>query len=252
MGRPATGAVNLNIVRTGRGPGRPKKGGAVKRSSPGDSNGDDASQTVPKKRGRPSMNNKAASPYVPTGRPRGRPKVNSGKPTDDDDDEEEEEEQAASNNEDESAEAEQQALPATPKKRGRPSLAKNSGTPSGKPRGRPKIHKDEDDDEDDDDGDDDAGGKDGETATKSPPRGRKGIKSTKTPRRQDVDDDKEDDDGNSSAAEDQLEQSLVLSKSGSHSSPENGANKSAVDDENEGSVECVSDEASWADANNSR
>lgn len=235
MGRPATGAVNLNISRTGRGAGRPKKGGAVKRTSPGDSNGDDASQTVPKKRGRPSMNLKPTSPYVPTGRPRGRPKVNSGKPTDDDDDDEEEEkEQAESNDEEESAEVEQKAPLGTPKKRGRPSLSKGSGTPTGKPRGRPKIHKDEDEDEDDED---DAGDKNKET----PSRGRKTITSTKTPRRQGADDEDEDGDGNSSVADDQLEQSLVLSKSGS---PENGANKSAVDDEHEESVECVSDEAS--------
>uniref|UniRef100_W8C7Y2 Chromosomal protein D1 n=1 Tax=Ceratitis capitata TaxID=7213 RepID=W8C7Y2_CERCA len=71
VGRPSTGAVNLNIVRTGRGQGRPKKKkteaglvGSVTKSS--------------KKCGRPYQ---GGVPYVPTGKPRGRPKSNQNEPT---------------------------------------------------------------------------------------------------------------------------------------------------------------------------
>ncbi|XP_069967754.1 chromosomal protein D1-like [Bactrocera oleae] len=70
VGRPSTGAVNLNIVRTGRGQGRPKKlqsraNLALKVTQPSDN------QPV-KKRGRPS---KGGVPYKPTGKPRGRPRI---------------------------------------------------------------------------------------------------------------------------------------------------------------------------------
>ncbi|XP_011185695.1 chromosomal protein D1-like [Zeugodacus cucurbitae] len=69
VGRPSTGAVNLNIVRTGRGQGRPKKlesrtNATVKVNQSNDN------QPM-KKRGRPS---KGGIPYKPTGKPRGRPK----------------------------------------------------------------------------------------------------------------------------------------------------------------------------------
>lgn len=67
VGRPNTGAVNLNIKRTGRGQGRPKKAVAAKRAANGDSD-------ISKKRGRPAASNKES--YKPTGKPRGRPSAN--------------------------------------------------------------------------------------------------------------------------------------------------------------------------------
>ncbi|XP_054747231.1 chromosomal protein D1-like [Anastrepha obliqua] len=70
VGRPSTGAVNLNIVRTGRGQGRPKKSKQPIRpiAIPAQSN---ANQPI-RKRGRPS---KGGVPYERTGKPRGRPKL---------------------------------------------------------------------------------------------------------------------------------------------------------------------------------
>ncbi|XP_017058705.1 chromosomal protein D1 [Drosophila ficusphila] len=143
VGRPATGAVNLNISRSGRGLGRPKK-----RSS-GEWNGD-AEPAVPKKRGRPPQNKAARAAYVPTGRPRGRPKANAA-PV---------EKQVAEDNgddlDDEGSADEVHNAPektaVTPKKRGRPSLGGSKtpmeGTP--KPRGRPPkvVNKDDADDAD--------------------------------------------------------------------------------------------------------
>lgn len=69
VGRPASGGISLNIERTGRGQGRPKKEVAAK------SQIDGGSETSPKKRGRPP-GNKAQPAYVPTGKARGRPKSN--------------------------------------------------------------------------------------------------------------------------------------------------------------------------------
>lgn len=64
-GRPATGAVNLNIVRTGRGQGRPRKNDTdvKKRSNDGSPDG------TPKKRGRPTS---GKSPNAARGRPKNK------------------------------------------------------------------------------------------------------------------------------------------------------------------------------------
>lgn len=82
-GRPASGGVNLNISRTGRGQGRPKV--AAKRTVDSE-NGSDS----PKKRGRPSSSAPIKGPYIPTGKPRGRPKTSNEKEEDEEDDDVEE------------------------------------------------------------------------------------------------------------------------------------------------------------------
>lgn len=219
MGRPPTGAVNLNIVRTGRGVGRPKKDSL-------------------KKRGRPAAN--------PSGRPRGRPKKNNLKPVADDVEEEEvveDEDQPLEHSEnDEVPEAE---VP-TPKKRGRPSLGKSKSaasptltsspkkTPSGKPRGRPAKAKQQEPEEDDDDDEDEK-----TTTVKSPSRGRpKSVKSLDLTGGEDsLSGDV--DDGDSNAGDDKSEKRISISHS-----PENGAKKSDGET-NEDFAECASDEATW-------
>lgn len=98
VGRPASGGENLNIVRTGRGQGRPKKDVAAKRA--GDSeNGSDS----PKKRGRPASSGKAAPAYQPTGKPRGRPKTTADKESLDEDDEKDDEDEEPSKDAENSA-----------------------------------------------------------------------------------------------------------------------------------------------------
>ncbi|SPP88274.1 chromosomal protein D1 [Drosophila guanche] len=151
VGRPPSGSVNLNIVRSGRGQGRPK---AIKEKRPAapaaEWTGDG---TPPKKRGRPSSNKPA---YVPTGRPRGRPKVN--KPVEEEADVDEDEDSVEEQPEKPAA----VATPPVVKKRGRPSGANkslNKGTP--KPRGRPSKanHNALNHDQDGDDSNDDAASK---------------------------------------------------------------------------------------------
>ncbi|XP_022214396.1 chromosomal protein D1 [Drosophila obscura] len=125
-GRPPTGSVNLNIVRTGRGQGRPKT--HVEKRPAAEWTGDGLS---PKKRGRPSSNKPA---YVPTGRPRGRPKVSKPVEEEDDDDEDGDEDSV----EEQPEKAAAVASPPAVKKRGRPpgpNKSLNEGAP--KPRGRP-------------------------------------------------------------------------------------------------------------------
>ncbi|XP_017461095.1 PREDICTED: chromosomal protein D1-like [Rhagoletis zephyria] len=71
VGRPSTGAVNLNIVRTGRGQGRPRKSIQSNRPNAVPPNAIDSQPA--RKRGRPY---KGGVPYEHTGKPRGRPKAN--------------------------------------------------------------------------------------------------------------------------------------------------------------------------------
>ncbi|XP_034662781.1 chromosomal protein D1 [Drosophila subobscura] len=148
VGRPPSGSVNLNIVRTGRGQGRPKTIKDKRPAAPAAEWTGDG--TPPKKRGRPSSNKPA---YVPTGRPRGRPKVN--KPVEEEDDDDEDEDSMEEQPEKPAA----VATPPVVKKRGRPSGANkslNKGTP--KPRGRPSKanHSALNHDQDGDDSNDDA------------------------------------------------------------------------------------------------
>ncbi|XP_030373686.1 chromosomal protein D1 [Scaptodrosophila lebanonensis] len=126
VGRPPTGGVNLNIVRTGRGPGRPKK------RAPEETNGDVAA--VPKKRGRPAGSNKSV-PNAPTGKPRGRPK-SIKPPVDDDNDDDNGEDDGSTADGGEDGGKSDSDFVSMPKKRGRPS---KSGASGGKPRGRPKA-----------------------------------------------------------------------------------------------------------------
>lgn len=70
LGRPPSGGVNLNIVATGRGQGRPKKTLVAYRQLVKAENG---GTTPHRKRGRPASSGKG--PYQPTGKPRGRPKT---------------------------------------------------------------------------------------------------------------------------------------------------------------------------------
>eukprot|EP00099_Drosophila_melanogaster_P015446 NP_524286.1 D1 chromosomal protein, isoform A [Drosophila melanogaster] len=140
VGRPSAGSVNLNISRTGRGLGRPKKRAV-------ESNGDGEPQ-VPKKRGRPPQNKSGSggsTGYVPTGRPRGRPKANAApveKHEDNDDDQDDE-----NSGEEEHSSPEKTVV--APKKRGRPSLAagKVSKEETTKPRSRPAKNIDDDADD---------------------------------------------------------------------------------------------------------
>ncbi|XP_037828455.1 chromosomal protein D1 [Lucilia sericata] len=69
VGRPSSGGVNLNIAHSGRGKGRPKKEVAKRRVAEAENGGGETT----KKRGRPATS--SAKPYVPTGKPRGRPKM---------------------------------------------------------------------------------------------------------------------------------------------------------------------------------
>jgi len=93
---------------------------------------------VPKKRGRPPQNKSGSggsTGYVPTGRPRGRPKANAApveKHEDNDDDQDDE-----NSGEEEHSSPEKTVV--APKKRGRPSLAagKVSKEETTKPRSRP-------------------------------------------------------------------------------------------------------------------
>ncbi|ALC45424.1 D1 [Drosophila busckii] len=158
VGRPATGAVNLNIVRTGRGPGRPKKAKKAAAAAAGE-NGDEA----PRKRGRPPTNGtKAAYSYVPTGRPRGRPKavasaddgcapmpamsyVPTGRPrgrpkvvVSAHGAEQSKAADEESGNEEESADGDEAVPVTTPKKRGRPAMGGSASKPRGRP---PKVSK---------------------------------------------------------------------------------------------------------------
>ncbi|XP_017142632.1 chromosomal protein D1 [Drosophila miranda] len=156
-GRPPTGSVNLNIVRTGRGQGRPKTHVEKRPAAPAaEWTGDGP---APKKRGRPALNKQA---YVPTGRPRGRPKVNKPVEEEDDDDEEEEDDDSV---EEQIVQPEKPAAAASApvvKKRGRPAGPNkllNEGAP--KPRGRPPKanHSALNHDQDEDDSNDDAASK---------------------------------------------------------------------------------------------
>ncbi|EDW42923.1 chromosomal protein D1 [Drosophila sechellia] len=139
VGRPSAGSVNLNISRTGRGLGRPKKRAV-------ESNGDGEPQ-VPKKRGRPPQNKSGSggsTGYVPTGRPRGRPKANAApveKHEDNDDDQDD------NSGEEEHSSPEKTVV--MPKKRGRPSLGAGKVTKeeTSKPRGRPAKNIDDDADD---------------------------------------------------------------------------------------------------------
>ncbi|XP_067626914.1 chromosomal protein D1-like [Eurosta solidaginis] len=87
VGRPPTGAINLNIVRTGLGQGRPRKlkvsdKRAVSKTQSPHKNG------AKRKPGRPST---GGVPYKPTGKPRGRPKKKKEATTANSDDQEEKE-----------------------------------------------------------------------------------------------------------------------------------------------------------------
>ena len=88
LGRPPSSGVNLNIVATGRGLGRPKKGVAPPRRVAKTENG--SGDATPKKRGRPVTTGKG--PYQPSGKPRGRPKVASPQGKESQDDEKDEDE----------------------------------------------------------------------------------------------------------------------------------------------------------------
>lgn len=148
VGRPSTGAVSLNIARTGRGQGRPKKQAVAEWNGEGD--------PPPKKRGRPALNKGGSgggfSAYVPTGRPRGRPKANANANSEKaaasaEDNGEDVDDEEESQGEQKHSSPEKTAV--TPKKRGRPSTGKtpNDGIPK---RGRPpKVASNDDDDEED-------------------------------------------------------------------------------------------------------
>lgn len=87
VGRPSTGAVNLNIESTGRGKGRPKK--EVQKRANGNGNVDADAAPAPKKRGRPALD-KDAAPKAASGKPRGRPKSSDDDDANDDEDDDEE------------------------------------------------------------------------------------------------------------------------------------------------------------------
>lgn len=87
-GRPSSGGVNLNISRSGRGQGRPRKDVAAKKEN---GSADDVA-TAPKKRGRKpgSGANKPKPAAGGTGRGRGRPPKNAAAKKDEKNDEKDE------------------------------------------------------------------------------------------------------------------------------------------------------------------
>lgn len=256
VGRPSTGAVNLNISRSGRGAGRPRKNdsGEVKRSAIAASAGPNGDDPPPKKRGRPSLNNKVATPHVPSGRPRGRPKAQNASLNVVTKDVEQQEDEYE--HEDESGEDEEMTvMMSTPKKRGRPSLSDNNKNPtSAKSRGRPKKSPSSqlNDDAVEHDSATELDDEFNLSAPKKRGRGRPKESGVKDANGGDADEDGDSSGDDNEEAGKQTTQKVFKSDPKKASSPGN------VEDDADGegdaghdngeSVECISDEPSLADA----
>ncbi|KAL7729012.1 hypothetical protein ACLKA6_019846 [Drosophila palustris] len=242
VGRPSTGSVNLNIVPSGRGVGRPRKdnSGSVKRSETAASAGSNGDEP-PKKRGRPASNK---APYVPSGRPRGRPKANNPSLKD------AEEQEEVSAHEDESGEDEEMpAVMSTPKKRGRPSLSdSNKTSTSGKPRGRPKIQKSPGSDGVEQDSATEVDDESNLNVSKKSGRGRPKDSGNKDANGGDADEigDSSGDDNLSEEPPKSASRKASKSDPKKDNSPDNVEDD--ADHDNSESVECISDEPSLTDA----